>query len=353
MNGLTITNIQKSYGDTRALDGISFNIDKGEIVALLGPSGCGKSTLLNIISGLEKPDNGKIMWNGESLTATPSHKRGFGLMFQDFLLFPHKNVGANIAFGLEMAHWPRERIEAQVNESLESVFLSGYAQRDVGTLSGGEQQRVALARSLAPRPKLLMLDEPLGSLDRALRDYLLDELGTILRSVQQTALYVTHDQDEAFMLADRVIVMEQGVVAQIGTPQMIYRQPASEFVARFLGFVNLITGDIRDGKLNTEIGEFELGEWSSEQFDHLHGNRQFTNLSILIRPEAMSLDNRGTHKISGIMREFVFRGSLCRASFDIGEISFTFEFPSIAPLPQIGESVTLSFYPVEAIQFLS
>ncbi|MFC1996874.1 ABC transporter ATP-binding protein [Chloroflexota bacterium] len=353
MNGLTILNIHKYFGNTQALHGVSFSVGMGEIVALLGPSGCGKSTLLSIIAGLDDPDLGKITWNGESLIGLPPHKRGFGLMFQDYLLFPHKNVGANIAFGLEMTHWSPEKIEARIKEVLDFINLLGYEHRDVNTLSGGEQQRVALARSLAPQPRLLMLDEPLGALDRALRERLLDELSGILRLSKQTALYVTHDQEEAFTLADRVVVMNQGSVAQIGTPQEIYRQPASEYVARFLGLGNILIGYYQDGWLKTEVGEFDVrdsGQWRVANDLLTNGQKE---LSILLRPDAMRLDGTGTHHILGINLKTMFRGNLCRVIVQIDGKTLNFEFPSKASLPENGKSIKLSFYPSEAIQILS
>ncbi len=343
MAGLKITHIQKSFDETFALKGVSFDIPQGKIVALLGPSGCGKSTLLSIIAGLELPDSGEVTWDGKSLRDVPTHKLGFGLMFQDYALFPHKNVGANVAFGLEMEKWPRTDIEMRMAETLALVGLQGYAKRDIGTLSGGEQQRVALARSLAPRPKLLMLDEPLGSLDRALRERLLVELGEILRSTNQTALYVTHDQEEAFTLADQVVVMNQGQVAQTGSPQQIYRYPVSEFVARFLGFGNILKGRLEAGKLIMEIGEFEIGDWAATFFDHSPSDV----LPVLVRPDAMRLDGSGTHQITGIVRGLAFRGSLCRAEVDIGGTALTFEFPSAAQLPETDQTLTLSFNPKE------
>ncbi|MEN8171720.1 MAG: ABC transporter ATP-binding protein, partial [Chloroflexota bacterium] len=225
MHKLAIKNIYKTFGSTQALDGISFDLNEGEIMALLGPSGCGKSTLLSIVAGLEKADSGTLHWDGKHLQDTPPHQRGFGLMFQDYALFPHKNVAQNIGFGLLMAKWAPDAIAKRVAEMLELVGLPGYGARDVAALSGGEQQRVALARSLAPRPKLLMLDEPLGSLDRALRESLLTELRDILNEIEQTVLYVTHDQEEAFALADRVVIMNHGQAVQIGAPGELYQRP--------------------------------------------------------------------------------------------------------------------------------
>jgi len=349
MSGLSIRDIHKSFGETAALQGVSFEVAEGEIVALLGPSGCGKSTLLSLIAGLEEPDAGEIAWNGKSLNGTPPHQRSFGLMFQDYALFPHKNVGANVAFGLEMARRPREEVLTRVAKTLELVGLHGYAQRDIGTLSGGEQQRVALARSLAPHPGLLMLDEPLGALDRALRERLLAELGKILRGMHQTALYVTHDQEESFALADRVVVMNQGRVAQIGTPQEIYQQPGSEFVARFLGFSNILSGEMHNEKLKTTIGEFEAKDWIAAQPD---GVSRSIRLQLLLRPDVMRLDGSGSQQICGTVLERVFRGSFCRVAVETRGTALIFEFPSAAALPEPGEPIEVSFNSEEAFQIL-
>ena len=262
MSGLGIINLHKSFGKNLALQGISFEIEHGEIVAVLGPSGCGKSTLLGIIAGLESPDQGDITWDGESLKSIPSYQRGFSLMFQDYALFPHMNVHANISFGLRMSGLSQDEARSRVHAMLDLVRLPGFELRDVNTLSGGEAQRVALARALAPKPRLLMLDEPLGSLDRTLRDQLVLELRTILHQLRQTTLYVTHDQEEAFTLADRVVVMQTGRVEQIGTPQEIYDCPGSEFVARFLGLDNLLLAQIQRQEsqiiAETPLGRFAL-----------------------------------------------------------------------------------------------
>ena len=252
---LEIAHIHKSYPGLPVLHDLSLTADEGEIVCLLGPSGCGKSTLLRIVAGLEMPDAGQVAFDGQDLAGVPPHRRHFGLMFQDYALFPHKDVAGNVAFGLRMARLPASEINARVREMLALVGLSGTEQRRVTELSGGEQQRVALARSLAPGPRLLMFDEPLGALDRALREQLMNDLRAILKQVCVTALYVTHDQEEAFAIGDRVAIMrarpdlgEGGRIEQIGTPQEVYRQPANATVARFLGFQNLIDGTVAAGE---------------------------------------------------------------------------------------------------------
>jgi thiamine transport system ATP-binding protein len=233
---LTVEGLTVRYGNTVALDGIDLEVADGEVLCVLGPSGCGKSTLLRAIAGLEPPVRGHVEWDGDDLAGVPPHRRQLGLMFQDHTLFPHRDVLGNVAFGLRMRSVPSAQANARAQELLTLVGLSGYERRRVSELSGGEQQRVALARALAPAPRLLMLDEPLGSLDRALRERLMVELRDLFTRLGLTSLYVTHDHDEAFALADRVAVMHDGRIEQLGTPVEVWEHPANEPVARFLGY---------------------------------------------------------------------------------------------------------------------
>jgi thiamine transport system ATP-binding protein len=228
--------LEVRYGDTVALDGVDLVVEDGEVVSVLGPSGSGKSTLLRAVAGLEPPVRGRVEWDGDELTGVPPHRRQLGLMFQDHTLFPHRDVLGNVAFGLRMRRLPAGQAAARAGELLTLVGLAGYEHRRVSELSGGEQQRVALARALAPAPRLLMLDEPLGSLDRALRERLMVELRDLFTRLGVTSLYVTHDHDEAFALADRVAVMHAGRIEQLGSPVEVWEHPANEFVARFLGY---------------------------------------------------------------------------------------------------------------------
>jgi thiamine transport system ATP-binding protein len=244
---LLVEQLAMRYGDTVALDGIDLVVGDGEIVSVLGPSGSGKSTLLRVIAGLEPLATGRVSWDGSDLTSVPPHRRQLGLMFQDHTLFPHRDALGNVAFGLRMRDVPRAQAEARARELLALVGLAGYEHRRVTELSGGEQQRVALARALAPAPRLLMLDEPLGSLDRALRERLMVELRELFTRLGLTSLYVTHDHDEAFALADRVAVMRDGRIEQLGTPVEVWERPATEFVARFLGYN--VTDALRRGRV--------------------------------------------------------------------------------------------------------
>ncbi len=344
---LKVCQVCKSYPDGWTLAGVSFTVEREEIVCLLGPSGCGKTTLLRLIAGLETPDSGQMLVDGEDVAHVPPHLRGFGLMFQEYALFPHKDVFGNVAFGLRMQGLSREMVAARVAEALELVGLAGFEHRDVNQLSGGERQRVALARSLSPQPRLLMLDEPLGALDRALRERLMDELPGILRRAGVTAIYVTHDQEEAFAIAGRVVLMRAGRVVQAGTPEEVYRRPASAWAARFLGLTNLLDARVvGQGLVETALGTLQVkdlgfGLWGLG----------FTT-QLLIRPEAARLDGTGPNVLQGVVTERSFRGEHYRvgvrhASGD----ELTFNFPASAALPAPGEPITLSLDP-EALALL-
>jgi len=254
MASLRLEAVTVRFGDRTALDAVDLDVAEHEIVCVLGPSGSGKSTLLRVVAGLRTPDAGRVLLAGRDQRGVAPHRRGVGLMFQDHQLFPTRDVGGNVAFGLRMHRMPRERAGERVAELLDLVGLPGAQRRAVTTLSGGEQQRVALARALAPRPGLLMLDEPLGQLDRSLRERLVVELRQLFRRLGTTVLAVTHDQGEAFALADRVVVMDRGRIAQTGSPVEVWRRPASEFVARFLGFTNIAAATVRGGTADTPWG---------------------------------------------------------------------------------------------------
>lgn len=234
--GLEGHGLEVRYGDAVALAGIDLRVGPGEVVAVLGPSGSGKSTLLRAVAGLEPLAAGTVTWAGEDLRRVPPHRRRFGLMFQDHALFPHRDVAGNVAFGLRVQGLPAAEIRARTEAGLAAVGLAGFGARSVRELSGGEQQRVALARALAPEPRLLMLDEPLGALDRALREHLVDELRALFARRERAVLLVTHDHEEAFALADRVLVLHAGRVEQDDDAATVWSRPASPFVARFLGY---------------------------------------------------------------------------------------------------------------------
>jgi thiamine transport system ATP-binding protein len=240
---LSIESLTVRYGEKIAVDDVTLDIAVGDVLALVGPSGCGKSTLLRTIAGLVEPAQGRVVWQGRDITSVPTHQRGIGLMFQDHALFTHRSVADNIGFGLKMAGVDAGARDARVEELLVLVGLESFGPRSVEGLSGGEAQRVALARALAPEPELLLLDEPLASLDRGRRIELNVELARLLRELEQTAVYVTHDQDEAFSLADVVGVMHQGELLRLGEPAQVWRDPQSEIVARFLGHEAIIEMD--------------------------------------------------------------------------------------------------------------
>jgi thiamine transport system ATP-binding protein len=266
---LTVEHLTVRYGDVVAVDALDLTVGDGEIVCVVGPSGSGKSTLLRAIAGLEALGSGRVLRDGADLAAVPPHRRELGLMFQDHALFPHRDVLGNVAFGLRMRGRSKRDADVVARATLARVGLEGYERRTIVELSGGEQQRVALARALAPAPSLLMLDEPLGALDRHLREQLVADLGALCRELGQSVLFVTHDHDEAFGLGDRVAVLHRGRVEQVGTPGDVWGHPATAFVARFLGW-NVLEAD--DRELATTVGRAG---------------------PVAIRPDALALDADG------------------------------------------------------------
>ncbi|APZ54856.1 ABC transporter ATP-binding protein [Salipiger abyssi] len=240
-----IQNVSKHFGDTTALDDLTLDIARGEFVTFLGPSGCGKSTTLRILGGFEQPSSGSVILDGTDVTRLPPEKRQVNMVFQDYALFPHMTVRQNISFGLELKGMSKPEIRRRQDEIMSFLELDAYGDRYPAQLSGGQRQRVALARALAPDPALLLLDEPLGALDAKLRGQVQQELKSIQRRTSKTFFFVTHDQEEALTMSDRIVVMNKGKVEQDGTPEELYFHPASRFVAEFIGETNLLTGELR------------------------------------------------------------------------------------------------------------
>ncbi len=341
---LEVHHIFKTYEGQPLLNDISFKVDIGETICLLGASGSGKSTLLRIIAGLEDADAGFISFNNIDLNSTPPHLRDFGLVFQDYALFPHLSVSENVAFGLKMRRLPQNEIEERLASSLKMVNLTGFRNRRVTDLSGGEQQRVALARALATRPRLLMFDEPLGALDRTLREDLLNELRSILHQTHIPAIYVTHDQEEAFTIADRVLILHNGRIIRAGTPAEVWANPESVFVAGFLGLGNVI-----EGKVISEKGKD--GEWKVEsskgyftvhcEYEHSMGD----SVHLLARPlsaekvrversELLSERSRNEPNIiQGIATDVIFQQDRFKVTLDNGLYVY------LPNAPKVGEKI--------------
>ena len=286
---LNIVNLSKRFDEITAVDQVNVSVHRGEIFALLGGSGCGKSTLLRMLAGFETPSSGQIFLQEREISQMPAYERPINMMFQSYALFPHMSVAQNIAFGLEQDQLPKAEIEQRVQDMLQLVQLKAYAKRKPHQLSGGQQQRVALARSLAKRPRLLLLDEPLGALDKKLREQTQIELVAILKSVGVTCVMVTHDQEEAMTMADRIAVMDQGRIIQLGTPHEIYETPNSRFVADFIGSVNLF-----DGHVVVDEADHVVIDTPDTQVYVSHGitGTQGMPVSVAVRPEKICLSRQ-------------------------------------------------------------
>jgi len=316
---LEVRNIFKTYEGKLLLNDISFTVAEGETICLLGASGSGKSTLLRIIAGLEASESGLISFNGLDLTNTPPHLRDFGLVFQDYALFPHLNVNENVGFGLKMRRMGQAEIDQRVASSLDLVSLTAFGNRKVTDLSGGEQQRVALARALAIHPRLLMFDEPLGALDRALREDLLNQLRMILHQTKIPAIYVTHDQEEAFTIADRVLILHDGKIIRDGTPSDVWAKPESAFVAGFLGLGNLLNGEVvAQNKFQTEHGVFTM--------TCAHKHSKGDKVHLLARPLPAGDE---ANVLSGVVTDVIFQQDRFKVTLENGLYVYMLEAPKI------------------------
>ena len=320
---LSLQNVSRNFGSTRAVNDVSLDVAQGEFFGLLGPSGCGKTTTLRMIAGLEKPDTGSIRFQDQDMTNLPPERRGFGMVFQNYALFPHLNVFENVAFGLRARHAAKTEMNDRVQSALELVQLPGYEKRAIDELSGGQQQRVAIARAIAIEPALLLFDEPLSNLDVSLREETRGELRELVTRLGLTAVYVTHDQEEAFALCDRISVMVGGRLMQTGKPRELYERPADIAVARFLGRNNLIRA-MRLSSSNTGDGEFKTLEGGHTL--HVVVNRdELAPLNkpvvLAIRPEHVHLTSNhegGTNSLRGTIREIVFAGATSTIRVDAG-----------------------------------
>ena len=303
---VALRGLEKRYGATRALDGVSLDVFPGEFFTLLGPSGCGKTTTLRAVAGFVTPDAGDVTIRGERVNDVPAHRRHVGLVFQSYALFPHRTVNQNVAFGLRMQGTPRAEIERLVAEALALVQLPHHGARYPRELSGGEQQRVALARALVTRPAVLLLDEPLGALDKKLRDHMKIELKRLQRDVGVTTIYVTHDQEEALTMSDRLAVMRAGRVEQIGAPRDIYETPSTVFVAGFIGNTNLIAGRSRGGAA-VECGGVTIATAAN-------GGAAGAAVTVAVRPERIRLDDAGRldNEITATVAHVVYQGETVR-----------------------------------------
>lgn len=347
MTFLSLTSIRKSFAENTVVEDFSLSVQRGEFLSFLGPSGCGKTTVLRMIAGFETPSAGTICIEGRDVTALPANRRRIGMVFQAYALFPNMTVAENVGFGLKIAGESRARIAARVTEMLALIRLDHLGDRYPWQLSGGQQQRVALARALAPRPDLLLLDEPLSALDAKVRVGLRDDIRAIQRQLGITAIFVTHDQEEALSISDRVVVMHKGRADQIGTPAEIYNRPATRFVASFVGHLNTFDGRMEnDATLNFAGRRFS----ALAQLRLLASGADIAGpVTVALRPEALSLSPRKPDDlaIEGQVRHCDFLGSVIRARVDVAgqPVAVDMFNQNHAAIPAPGTSASLYFSP--------
>jgi putative spermidine/putrescine transport system ATP-binding protein len=318
-----LENLVRRYGPVIALDGLTLTIAPGELVALLGPSGCGKTTALRLLAGLEEADGGQITVGGKDITGLPANKRNIGMVFQAYSLFPHMVAWENVAFGLQMRHVGADERKKRALEVLELVGLGRMADRYASQMSGGQQQRVALARALAIRPQVLLLDEPLSALDAKVRARLRDEIRRVQLEVGITTLFVTHDQEEALAIADRVGVMQSGKLEQLGPPTLVYSRPATPFVADFVGLTNRIPGDVKNGEVEVRGSQLPLVQKDVPSGPAI----------ALVRPEAVTIAGGAdgdSGPLIGTVIAVAFLGAISRVTVDLGDMTVLAQLPTSA-----------------------
>ena len=333
-NILELKNLNKSYGEQKVLDNLSLNIKKNEFLTLLGPSGCGKTTTLKIIAGFENADSGELIFKNNDISTLPPYKRKVNTVFQKYALFPHMNIFDNIAFGLKLKKLPKDEITNKVEEMLSLVALKGFEKRSVDSLSGGQQQRVAIARALINKPEILLLDEPLGALDLKLRKEMQIELKKIQQEVGITFVFVTHDQEEALTMSDTIIVMNKGIIQQMGTPQDIYNEPANAFVADFIGESNILNG--------TMIDNFKV-EFCNKTFECVdEGFEKMEPIDVVIRPEDIKMVDADNGMLKGTVTSQIFKGVHYEMIVSTEEFDFILHNTKCA---EVGSIIGLDIYP--------
>jgi putative spermidine/putrescine transport system ATP-binding protein len=340
---LSIQHVEKSFGATKVVHDFNLDVEAGEFVSFLGPSGCGKTTVLRMVAGFEEPSAGHIFVGGKDITRLRPNQRNIGMVFQAYALFPNLTVAQNIGFGLRVAGASRAEIDKRVSEMLALISLPQMADRYPYQLSGGQQQRIALARALAPKPKLLLLDEPLSALDAKVRVSLREEIRSIQKELGITTIFVTHDQEEALSISDRIAVMYGGKAEQVGAPFEIYNRPATRFVANFVGTLNVLEGTVTDAS----AGTVRVASQDVALKGKLDGSRTGDTLSLALRPEAIALGSRPGHdsKLAGEIADVHFLGSVIRVRVGVGgkQISLDTFNNSSTPPPVVGEKTEISF----------